>query len=281
MYRMSESEFMQFEQAEKRLRELQKNNEIELQQAYDGIHPTRVRFDYSLGTIYSESVNPADYAIYLIELREEHERQEKWWGIRAEAYREALQMLTDEDRSDLKLFGYGNYSKRKNARKRLSEALTIVINTRTELQRRQISFEEVEDLEEVDRQIDKMSMKELLEDYWDKDEEPFKKPSKSTLTVKVMGPNEKHSVVSAVKISYLPSNELEAYRSGKRGGCRWFSYDDYLKMKKSGMSNKEISLAMGIETDQLYKRLKAWRYKIIQLESDAKIVEKSKRTIAF
>ena len=77
MYRMSRSEFWQYKIAKARLKELRKLHEIELQEAYDNIHPTRTAVDYHIGRIYVESINPADYAIYLIDLQEEHKRIEK------------------------------------------------------------------------------------------------------------------------------------------------------------------------------------------------------------
>jgi hypothetical protein len=258
MYYMSESEFMQYETAEKQFNDIRKQHAVELKQAYDGIHPTRARFDYEQRRIYCESVNPADYAIYLVELREEHERIEKWWSLRATAYRESLEMLTNEERNSFHLCGYSNYEKHEKARKGLREVLTKIVATRPDLQRQSIQFDELEDLDEVDRQIDKLSMEELLENYWDLDE-PEEEHSKKNASVEpIINPN-KNALVNTVKNSYLPPDELEKYRSGKKGGSRWFSYDDYLQMNESGMSNKEIAKKMEISMDQLYKRLKVWK----------------------
>lgn len=171
MYHMSESEFVQYEMAERRLHDLRKKHAIELQQAYDNIHPTRTCFDYQTGTLYWESVNPEKYAIYLIELREEHERMEKWWELRASAYREALELLTEEERNYISPYEYGNYQKRQNVRKKFRQILTEIVSTRPELQRQSVSLDEIEDLEEADRRIENMSMEELMEDYWDLDEQ--------------------------------------------------------------------------------------------------------------
>jgi DNA-directed RNA polymerase specialized sigma24 family protein len=297
MYYLSEWEFMQYELAERRLLELRRKNKTELQEAYDGIHPTRSCFDYSIGTIFKESVNTADYAIYLVELREEHERQEEWWGLRATACREAREMLTDEERYYLDFYDYDSYGKREKARKRLRESLINIISSKPELQRKPIPLDESEDLEEADRQIEKMSMKELLKDYWDREEElteeqlkekcirlyktlewtysmigrelgievsrvkKYVNSGEENVSDKKKAPSKTQSFVNSVTVSYLPPTELNEYRSGKKGGSRWFSYEDYLKMKESGMRNAEIALAMGIEPKDLYKRLKAWRHK--------------------
>lgn len=155
MYHMSESEFMQYEIAEIRLKELRSKHADELQDAYDGIHPTRTVFDYERG-VYSESVNPADYAIYLVELREEHERIEKWWELRAIAYQDALNQLAEPEHAQ--------------ARKEIKGILSLLIENRPDLQRRFIPLDDLDDIEEVDRRIDQMSMDELQEDYWNLDD---------------------------------------------------------------------------------------------------------------
>lgn len=260
MYRMSESEFMQYEFAEKRLFELRRQHAFEITQAYDNIHPTRTRIDSHLGRIFNESVNPETYAVYLIELQEEHKKHEEWWELRVEAYREASARLTDEERQCLDLYDYGSYSKRQGARKKLCKELEKIVATRPELQRRPIKIDKLEDLDEVDRQIDKMNIKELLKDYWDPDDENLKRP-KRTPSDSPRNKSKNSTLVNDVKISYLPPDELAKYRSGEKGGSKWFSYDDFLKMSNLGMSNKAIALAMGIETRQLYQRIKAWRQK--------------------
>ncbi|MBO1005777.1 hypothetical protein [Pseudogracilibacillus auburnensis] len=171
MYRMSESEFMQYEMAEMRLSQLKMNHAAELQQAYDNIHPTRMGFDYHLGRIFSESLNPADYAIYLVEMREEHELIEKWWGSRATAFKRAFDLLTDEQKEVFNSLGYGMHRERLRARSEVKEHLETIVLATPELQRKVVPPELLEDLKEVDREIDNMSMDELMEDYWDRDDE--------------------------------------------------------------------------------------------------------------
>ena len=144
---------MQYRMAERFLNDTRKRHAMELEQAYENIHPTRTAFDYDQKRLYQESVNVEDYAIYLVELQEEHERIENWWKIRLEAYKEA------EKRSNGQL-------------KKIKEILSEIISENPELQRKfPNDFYSFEDVEEYDRRIDNMSVEELLEDYWDKDEE--------------------------------------------------------------------------------------------------------------
>lgn len=46
MYRLSETEFMQYRMAERFLNDTRKRHAMELEQAYENIHPTRTAFDY-------------------------------------------------------------------------------------------------------------------------------------------------------------------------------------------------------------------------------------------
>lgn len=290
MYRMSNSEFIQYQSAERRLRELRIQHAYELQQAYDGINPTITRFDYESGSIHSESINPADYAIYLIELKEEHQRQQRWWRLRAEAYQEALQKLTEEERMDL--YGSGPYRQVDAARKKLKEILTKIVETRQDLKRQFSSFNSFEDVEEADRQIEKMNMKELLTDYRDfmdqEQEERLKKQciylyqscdwpfsmigkrlgiptsrvKKYVNSFESSKPIGTHSIpqrAGNVEITYLSPDKLEEYRSGQRGGSKWCSYDDYLQMKADGLNKKEIASKLGIEVNELSYRIRFWK----------------------
>lgn len=223
MYRMGESEFMQYEVATGRLKDLRKQHAIELQQAYDGIHPTRTCFDYGQGTIYWESVNPVDYAIYLIDLKEGHARSEKWWSLRASAYREAYEKLSDEEKGLLNSVGYGQYQKRENVRKRLQELLSEIISTRPELQRKFIPLDELEDIEEADRRIENMSMKELLEDYWDLDEQI----------------NEEKLKEQCFRL--YDSHDMPVARISKLLGIETARVKKYLLQRKEGLYEKQIA----------------------------------------
>jgi transposase len=73
---------------------------------------------------------------------------------------------------------------------------------------------------------------------------------------------------NSVKISYLSPEELEEYRSGKRGGMKLFTYDDYKKMKDEGKSNREIAKFMQISEAALYNRLKVWKGEPLQSKKE-------------
>src|SRR5690625_7143467 len=95
MYKVTFSEFMQYRMAERRLNEMKLQHEAELQQAYDNIKPTITAVNYDLGQMYAESIDPAEYAIYLVELQEKHEQQQSYWRERTEVFKQALQQLED------------------------------------------------------------------------------------------------------------------------------------------------------------------------------------------
>lgn len=169
MYRMGQSEFFQYEIASRRLKEIRIRNKQELEAAYDGIHPTRCCFDYDSGKIYSESVNPVDYAIYLVEMKEEHKRIEKYWSIRAQAFEKAQKILSEQELNHLNDTWYRNYQHKQSIKAKLQKELEKIIARTPELKRPTLNFNQLEDLEEIDRIIDNMNMDELMEDYWDKE----------------------------------------------------------------------------------------------------------------
>lgn len=146
---MSNYEFRQYEQADKKLEMARYYNAIELERAYDGIHPTRTALDYSLGELYAESVNTAEYAVYLVELQESHKQVENYWSMRAEAYKQAIESATSGRETEIK------------------EALCKIISTKPELQRNNVNYDMTEDIEEYDKRIDSMSEIEALEGYKD------------------------------------------------------------------------------------------------------------------
>lgn len=150
MYSMSRYEFIQYELAEKRLNELKQRHAIELEHAYDSINPTLTCFDYSLGELYSSSVNPANYAIYLVELQEKHKQIERYWDLRAKAYKKALSM-GNKDKTTIK------------------SNLETIIASNAELQRKKV--EELTSVEEYDKRVDSMTDKELFEGYYNLDEQ--------------------------------------------------------------------------------------------------------------
>jgi transposase len=71
---------------------------------------------------------------------------------------------------------------------------------------------------------------------------------------------------NSVKVSYLSPEELEEYRSGRKGGSRMFTYDDYLKFEAEGLSKEKIAKKMGISVATLYNRLKVWKQQPLKSE---------------
>jgi transposase len=69
---------------------------------------------------------------------------------------------------------------------------------------------------------------------------------------------------NSVKVSFLSPEELEEYRSGKRGGMKLFTYEDYQQRKAAGKSNAEIAKEMKISEATLYGRLKVWKGEPLQ-----------------
>lgn len=78
----------------------------------------------------------------------------------------------------------------------------------------------------------------------------------------------KDSFDNSVKISYLSPEELEEYRSGKRGGMKLFTFDDYQNMKNDGKSNADIAKEMNISEATLYKRIKVWKGETFKPKGD-------------
>lgn len=63
----------------------------------------------------------------------------------------------------------------------------------------------------------------------------------------------------SVKRYFLSSEELEKYRNGEKGGSKYMTEAEYLKMKEEGMSNRKIADKMGISEGTLYNRIKMWK----------------------
>jgi chromosome segregation ATPase len=71
---------------------------------------------------------------------------------------------------------------------------------------------------------------------------------------------------NSVKVSYLSPEELEEYRSGRKGGSRMYTHEDYLQFQKDGLSNTEIAKKMNISQATLYNRLKVWKQQPLKSE---------------
>lgn len=150
MYRMKKYEVKQYENAEAILKDLQLKHREELEDAYDSISPTQTQVDYDTGRFYVGSVDPSEYAIYLVEMQEKHKKIEKHWILRAEAYKSALKKCAGD-------------------KGKIIETLSEIVADIPELQRNHVISEELESLEEYDKRVDGMSDIELYSDYWDLD----------------------------------------------------------------------------------------------------------------
>lgn len=64
---------------------------------------------------------------------------------------------------------------------------------------------------------------------------------------------------NSVKVSYLSPEELEEYRSGRKGGSRMVTYADYLSLERQGLTKEQIAKKLEMSVPTLYKRLKAWK----------------------
>lgn len=98
MYFMGMYEFQQYMYAAERLEELTNLHDLTIRRAYADIHPTRMAFNTGLGKVYSESINVAEYAIWLIEMKEGHFNQREFWRLRAAAFDRVVQSLSAEDK---------------------------------------------------------------------------------------------------------------------------------------------------------------------------------------
>ncbi|MDQ0412697.1 hypothetical protein [Mesobacillus stamsii] len=73
---------------------------------------------------------------------------------------------------------------------------------------------------------------------------------------------------NSVKVSYLSPEELEEYRSGRKGGSRMVTFDDYLKLEKQGLKKEQIAKELGMSTATLYNRLKVWKQQPLKSEPE-------------
>lgn len=161
---MNRFEYMQYQIAEKRLQDLKVKHARELQEAYDGIHPTRSAVDSDLGVIYVESIDPAEYAAYLVDLQAEHERIERYWSLRADVYKRALSKLSEQE-LDILNGNLENHGDREEIRKTVKNIVTDYVKSKPELKKKPIAS--MEEIEEYDKSIENMDKRELLKNYVD------------------------------------------------------------------------------------------------------------------
>ncbi|MED3554000.1 hypothetical protein [Cytobacillus praedii] len=107
MSSMGMYEFHQYVNAESILQELQELQELEIQRLYDDVHPTRTQYDRDQGIWYSESVNVAEYAIWLVETKERHKQHRLHYEERAISFQRALSKLTEDEQALFRGFYQG------------------------------------------------------------------------------------------------------------------------------------------------------------------------------
>jgi uncharacterized protein (DUF952 family) len=210
MYFMSAKEFQTYEVAERQLEHLRQVHAEEIEAAYDNIHPTRSCFDYDTGKIISESINPCDYAIYLLDMRKVHEKEENWWEERARIFKIAYESLTEKERQDWEEFRPSALFNK--LRELLLQQIQTEIETFTD-EENSANYEryiqENRALIEADKEIDKMSMKEIMKDYADFTAEPPKPEPKIRPIIPL--DLKREQAISPVKEWIMSEEERVAY----------------------------------------------------------------------
>lgn len=164
-YFMGQFEFRQYVNAATRLEAIKQRHEQELQDAYDGIHPTRVCYDYEKGEFFSESLNVADYAIWLVDLKSDQEEQQEYWNVRAEAFECAKEGLSKREQQSLRDTD-GVMINDMIIMRKVKKELEKIVASKPKLQRRRRKNKGCS-IEEWDKEVEKMNDDELLSDYVD------------------------------------------------------------------------------------------------------------------
>lgn len=173
MYFMGMFEFKRYMDAADTLEELKQEQDAVIQGAYEDIHPTRVHYDYEQGKMFSESLNVADYAIWLIEKKESHSRHREFWERRATTFDSVKNVLSEEEKILLEEVKSSDPSIGMEHRKvieKLKKHLERAISNRSHREALVDLSTIPNDVEEWDRKVEAMSEAELFEDYWDQEE---------------------------------------------------------------------------------------------------------------
>lgn len=226
MYQIQDYEFFQYETAEFRLKRMREQSIAQLNQAYRDIHPTRSCFNYDTGKIYSESIDPADYAVYLADLQAEHKKAEEWWRLRAELYREGTKRLSAEERAVLE--ADNDFLQVMLVKNKLRSILSEMIAERPDLQRvSSFTEDELESMDEADEEIDKMSMKEVMKDYVDLIDKKAKPEPKIRLIIPLeqkkkmnISPVKEWTMSESERVEYVAKHPI-IKRSRKYYETRW------------------------------------------------------------
>lgn len=90
---LGQTEFLEYLYAEKGYDELIYEQRLRLTRIYDDVCPTITGFDYDGGRIFSTSINVADYAIAIVEVREWMEKERIKQFRKVCVYRQAFERL--------------------------------------------------------------------------------------------------------------------------------------------------------------------------------------------
>lgn len=97
MNKMGMYEFKQYLDSPQLLAEKQREYRLFEQRGYADIHPTRMGYDYGQGKMFKESLNVADYAIWLVESKEIIEKEVEFWEQRVVMLQKAIDTLSDDE----------------------------------------------------------------------------------------------------------------------------------------------------------------------------------------
>lgn len=172
MYFMGMFEFRQYMNAADRLQELTEEHDFIIRNAYADVHPTRIHYDFEQGKMYSESLNVADYAIWLLEMKESHFKQREYWQKRSLAFEDAMHSLSDHEKMLFEEVRANNQAAgrlHRAAIEKLKRELERVVSSRSDLNSKPepVDFDDTVGVKEWDAKVDKMTGAELFEGYQD------------------------------------------------------------------------------------------------------------------
>lgn len=113
MYVMGLFEFKEYLQASQYLEEANREYQIFTRRGYADIYPTRINYDYGMKKMFKESMDVANYVIWLIESKEILEKDRQFWQRRLQALQKAVALLTPEEQEVLRLFQEGKAMSRR------------------------------------------------------------------------------------------------------------------------------------------------------------------------
>ena len=148
---ISKVEAMQYILAEKRLKQINEQYQEKVQEVYDLVHPTQIVPNYDLGVLEIHSINPLEFAVKLCEVEEEYKEEVHHLKHKIEIYNQVKKHLTEDDLNNI-----NNLFTIKKVQRILSDILPVSERK-----------DALKNIMEHDKQIDNMSIDELLHDYVD------------------------------------------------------------------------------------------------------------------